>query len=283
VRHVEEAGYPCPTAATNKKNMLERLNIRPEYQQTLRRLGWFVLLLVSIGAVFTAAEQKAESLVTELVIDIKPLKNGARFIQPEDIRLLIEGSFGYKMEGRSLASVDVERLERLLEEDPFILDADAFLASNNKLKIKIVQREPILRVMDNNGFNYYLDINGVKMPPSPHFAAKVLVATGNLPPYEPNFLERKRNTLADAFRLAKLLLEDEFFRPMIEQVHLSNRGEMILIPMLGGQKIAFGKFENAPEKLRNLRAFYREILPYEGWRKYSEISVQYSGQVVCKK
>jgi cell division protein FtsQ len=263
--------------------MLERLQVRPEHQRTLRKLGWIALLLVSLGAVFSAVEQKGESLAKEVVIDIKPLRNGERFIQPDDIRLLIERSFGYKMEGRSLVSIDVERLERVLEEDPFILDADAYLAANNKLKIRIIQREPILRVIDNNGFNYYLDINGVKMPPSPHFTARVLVATGNLPPYEPGFLEQKRNTLADAFRLTEILLQDEFFRPMIEQIHLSNRGEMILIPMVGGQKIAFGKFENTAEKLRNLRAFYKEILPYEGWRKYSEVSVQYAGQVVCRR
>ncbi len=32
-----------------------------------------------------------------------------------------------------------------------------------------------------------------------------------------------------------------------------------------------------------LKIFYKEALPYEGWNKYSGVSLQYDGQVVCKK
>ena len=32
-----------------------------------------------------------------------------------------------------------------------------------------------------------------------------------------------------------------------------------------------------------LRDLYKEAMPYEGWRKYDEISLKYNGQIVCKK
>ena len=263
--------------------MLKRLQITSEQQQMLRRLSWLAVLFVAAGVVISAVEKKEESIAQDLSIKIEPLENGESFLKEEDVRLAIERSFGYKLEGRTLASIDVDRLERTLEEDPFILNADAYVGANTRVKVKIEQREPILRVMDNNKLNYYLDRNGVKMPPSPHFTAKVLVVTGNLPPHEPGFLERKRNSLKDAFRLTEMILADEFLKAMIEQLHVTNRGEITLVPMVGNQKIIFGKFEQAADKLRYLKTFYEEVAPRENWRKYSEIDLQYKGQIVCKR
>lgn len=263
--------------------MLKRLHIAPEQQRMLRRLGWLAVLFVSAGVVLSAVEKKEESIASELVILIDPLENGERFLEEGEVRQAIEQRFGYRLEGRTIGSIDVERLERVLEEDPFILNADAYVGANNRVKVRIQQREPILRVIDNNRLNYYLDRTGAKMPPSPHFTAKVLVVTGNLPPYEPGFLERRRHSLKDAFLLAEMILEDEFLRALIEQLHFTNRGEIILAPMVGNQKIVFGKFERPEEKLLHLKAFYKEVLPRESWRKYSEINLQYEGQVVCKK
>jgi cell division protein FtsQ len=95
-------------------------------------------------------------------------------------------SFGNTLEGTELGRLEVERMERVLEEDPFVLDAEAYIDQQNVLHVRITQREPLLRVLDNNGGNYYLDKNGVKMPPSKNFAARVLVATGMWRPIPPN-------------------------------------------------------------------------------------------------
>jgi cell division protein FtsQ len=37
------------------------------------------------------------------------------------------------------------------------------------------------------------------------------------------------------------------------------------------------------EKLEQLKTFYKEAMPYEGWKKYRTISVKFKGQIVCKK
>ncbi|MCD8495579.1 MAG: hypothetical protein LRY45_02460 [Bacteroides graminisolvens] len=54
----------------------------------------------------------------------------------------------------------MERIERVLEEDPFVVDADAYVDSRSRVNVKISQREPMLRIIDNNGLNYYLDADG---------------------------------------------------------------------------------------------------------------------------
>lgn len=263
--------------------MFRSLHISQEKRQAMVRIGWGLLLIAAAVVVISAVERKEASLVTELAIDIAPLPDGELLIDGPDVRQAIERSFGYRLEGLPIGAIDVQRLENALEAEPFILNADAYISANNRVRVAIEQRQPVLRVMDNNGLNYYLDNNGIKMPLSAHVAAKVIVATGNLPPYDPKFLDRRHNALKDVFLLAHLIREDEFLHAMIEQAHVSNRGEITLAPKVGNHKIVFGKFENAEEKFRRLKTFYREALPYEGWNRYSEISLQYAGQVVCKK
>jgi len=36
-------------------------------------------------------------------------------------------------------------------------------------------------------------------------------------------------------------------------------------------------------KFEKLKIFYKEAIPYEGWSTYSEISLKYDKQIVCKK
>jgi cell division protein FtsQ len=95
-------------------------------------------------------------------------------------------------------------------------------------------------------------------------------------------LERKHNVIKDLFALSNDLRNDEFLHAQIEQVYVSSNKEFVLVPMVGDQKIIFGHYEDALDKFQNLKIFYKEGLPYEGWRKYRRIDLRYRGQVVCK-
>ncbi len=256
---------------------------KKELQLTLKRASWLLAVFFSIAIVISAVGKREASIVDQVLIDIEPLSSGNSLIKPEDAQLTIERSFGSKLEGFPLGSVDVGRVERVLEEDPFVENADVYVDARANLRVKIQQREPVLRVIDNNGLNYYLDEEGNKMPLSRHFAARVLTATGNIPPHDPNFLERKRHRLKDLFLLAQKVSADAFFGALIEQIYVSNTGEFTLIPKVGDQKIIFGSLSDADEKLENLKIFYKEGIPYEGWQKYRTINVKFKGQVVCEK
>jgi cell division protein FtsQ len=174
-------------------------------------------------------------------------------------------------------------MERVLEEDPFVEDAETYVDQRNVLHIRIRQRAPVLRVLDNNGGNYYLDKNGAKMPPSKNFTARVLVGTGNIAPYTPEFRQKKRNTLKDLFTLTNAIQKDEFLSAFVQQIHVGNTGEFILVPLIGDQRIVLGSVRRLDDKIRRLKIFYREAMPYTGWRQYETINLKYNGQVVCRK
>ncbi|MEL6639321.1 MAG: cell division protein FtsQ [Bacteroidota bacterium] len=252
-------------------------------RQMFKRLLWIAMGFLVAALILSAVERKSTRNANEVLIQIRELPDGNTLVNREDILLTLERSFGHRLVGVPLGAIDMNRVERVLEEEPFVLNADAFIDAAGKIHIELTQREPILRVIDKNGLNYYLDPSGRKMPLSPHFTARVLVATGNIPPFVPDFQKRKRHVLKDLFALTNTILDDDFMRVMVEQVYRSETGSYTLIPKLGYQKIVLGPYEAIDEKLERLRVFYREGIPYEGWQKYSTINLTFDGQVVCKR
>ncbi len=247
------------------------------------RLAWLMFLFI-IGMIwYVARNRKANTFAEGLQVNVVALPSGDKLISERDVRQALLAAFGSDLENSELANLQVERMERVLEGDPFVKNADVYIDQNNQLHIKIDQREPVVRVLDNNGNNYYLDAAGKKMPPSKNFAARVIVATGNVSPYTPEFREKRKSTLKDLFHITQTLLTDEFLKSFIQQIHVNNRGEFILVPLVGDQKIELGSARKLEDKLNRLKIFYQQGMPYEGWRKYETINLKYSGQVVCKR
>ena len=255
---------------------------RKQILSTLKSIAILAGLLVATLLIISAVEQKQVSSIDEVNIHIDPLGSDIYLIDSADVRKTILRSFGFNLEAQKLATVDIARLERVLEDDPFILDADVFVTANNKVHIELRQREPILRIIDNEGLQYYLDKDGMRMPLSKHFSARLLVATGNIPPHTPDFLERKKHLLKDLFHLCNDIRENDFLFALVEQIHVQN-GRFYLIPKIGNQKIIFGKYEEVADKFKRLKVFYDEAMPRMGWNRYKTIDLSFKGQVVCEK
>lgn len=253
-----------------------------DYELALGRIGSLAALLLIAMLVISAVEQKQASLIRTMDIEIAPLGDTTLLIQEGDVLISLDRSFGYRFDEQEIKDINVERIERVLEEDPFILDADAYIDATNVLRIRIEQREPMLRIIDKNGLNYYLDRDGYKMPLSKHFTTRALVASGNIPPHVPDFLERKRHILKDLYHLARYVEERPFLRSLIEQIYVDNTGNIVLIPLIGDQKIVFGKADRMEEKFRNLEVFYEEVIPHTGFNKYDMVDLSFRGQIVCK-
>ena len=241
-----------------------------------------IVLVVIIG--ITAIMTKKKSEVKGIAVDIKHLSDGENdLIKDKDVKEIIRRSFEENVAQSRVGRVDVKRVEKVLEQDPFIENAEVFIDASDSLNVKITQREPICRVIDNNGLNYYMDKNGIKIPPSKYYSARVIIVTGTVPPHVTDFLQKKKYGLKDVYNLVTRLLADDFYKTFIQQIHVDAGGEFTLIPVLGDQKIRIGNLDDLDDKLKRIRIFYDEAMPYEGWKKYATISVKYRGQIVCKK
>ena len=244
---------------------------------------WLLFLLIVVLGLFMAVQHKKEREIEDTIITVTPLEGGDKLISEGDVRTAMLRTFDSDLKHYRLDEIDVTRVETLLEDDPFVKNAEVYVDQHNILRIKVEQREPVLRVLDNNGNNYYLDENGVKMPPSKNFAARALVATGNISPYQTDFItRRKSSTLKDLFKLAQALKSDEFLSGFIQQIHVTNGGEFVMTPLIGDQQIILGSVRRLDDKFRRLKIFYKEGMPSAGWRKYRSVNLKFNGQIVCR-
>lgn len=256
----------------------------PQIRTSLKRIAWVGGAFLTIVLIAAAVERKKEMTVAATDVVVEPLENGALLIDSLDVIKLIERSFGMPLDEQAAGLIDEDRVERVLEEDPFVKNAEVVLTANSRIKIDVEQRQPILRVMDKIGAQYYLDGDGARVPLSKHFAARTLVATGNIPPHTPEFLKKKNHPMKDLFELTNFILADPFWKALFEQVYVNNRDEFVLVPKVGDQSVILGKWDSDVEdKFRRLKIFYEEGMSREGWQQYHSIDLRYRGQVVCER
>ncbi len=239
-----------------------------------------IFLLCLFVLVVSAVQEKQTTKAQDLVVNIVNQKDSLHLIDSEDIRKTIARNFGHSVKGIPLEALEIKKIENLLREDPFIYNAEVFIDAKNRVNVNLEQRQPLVRVIDEEGKHYYMDEEGVKIPLSAHLTVRVPVMTGKIPSKsELNYNEVQE----DVFLICKKIKEDEFLQPMVEQIHRNAKGEYTFVPKIGKQKIVFGKTENVDEKIENLKIFYKEAMTRHGWSKYQSINLKYDGQIVCSK
>ena len=194
------------------------------------------------------------------------------FITLKDVNSLLKRK-GLSPQDKRLEDINIRQVEEALSHQPFIAEAECYLTSGGKVAIDIYQRIPLLRVMSNNGDTYYVDNEGKTLPVSDK-PVHVAVATG--------FIDRKF-AQTRLYELGKYLQTDAFWNSQIEQINVTPRQELELVPRVGNQILFLGKAEDYREKFRKLQAFYTKVLNQVGWNKYERISVEFNNQIICTK
>lgn len=237
-------------------------------------LKLFLLLALAAYLVFafarlTSGEDPTECTAVHFVVSDSA---HAGFITPAEAdRLLVKA--GIHPVGRKMDDIDTRAIEDSLKKNPFIKSATCYKAPGGKLNVLIAQRLPVVRIMAQNGEDYYIDENGYTMEKL-HYVADIVVATGSI--------DRRRDR-RELVRMGCFLRDNEFWNNQIEQINVSERGEMDLIPRVGSQTIHLGRPDSIARKLHNLRSFYEKVMPEVGWNKYSEINIEHTNQIICKK
>lgn len=245
----------------------------------LSKIGVFVVLavFVVVTLAFTSLEYKNAAC-----LDIEIAYGTDEVIQvdkDEIVRLVIAADT--KILGKKFDKINAGLLEKAVEKHDAILSAEVYkvvtLSDSSSyqgvLAVKVKHREPVVRVMSNEA-SYYLDEFGGKIPISANYTANVLAVTG---------------TFDEKFSKEKLLPcilymeRDDFWEAQIEQVHVEKNGDVILIPLVGDHTIEFGKLNRYEEKLRNMKAFYKQVLADNNWNKYKSVSLKYKDQVIAKR
>ena len=239
--------------------------------------GYFLLVIFVITTLsFTVNRSKN---VTCRDIQIKFVENEVIKISTDEIIRLVKSSDAQLL-GKKINEIHTEKIERSIESHEAILNAEVYTivakdstAYKGIVAVKVKHREPVVRIMSSSG-SYFLDKYAGKIPVSSNYTANVYVATGH-------FTEKYAKE-----KLLPLILfieKDEFWNAQIEQIHIENDGNVLITPLIGNHIIELGKVDDYELKLRNMKAFYKQVFANNNWNKYKLVSLKYRNQIVAKK
>jgi cell division protein FtsQ len=211
------------------------------------------------------------------------LPGNNNFIERDEVdRILLENSG--PLVGQKLKDINIHKLENVLKANPFIEYAKVFADMNGVIHVDIRQRKPLIRIINMANVNFYIDEKGFKIPMSDNYTARVLVANGLIDEDFSGKVDTLSTQLArDLFRTAKFIRQDTLWNDQVEQLFVSLKGDIEIVPRVGDHKIILGTADSLETKFRNLLVFYKKAIPKVGWDAYKSINLKYANQIICEK
>lgn len=176
--------------------------------------------------------------------------------------------------GHRISDLNADSIEKIVEKHPMIRKAECYISPENEFIIEVLQRKPIFRVMDNHGNDYYVDSEGQKIEKANTFVCYLPVLTGNVDDKYVN---------STMFDFISFIEQDDFWSAQIEQIHVKQNMDVILVPRVGDNTITLGLLEDYEAKLDKVKLFYKKGLSVVGWNKYKNINVEFDGQIIAEK
>lgn len=232
-----------------------------------------LLVAAYLVAAITAFNRKPEGEVCRGIrIEIRDSVY-AGFVTKKEITGLLEKK-GINPIGRKMERIHTKTIENELAGHPLIDQAECYKTPGNELCVELTQRIPILRIMSDNGENYYIDNKGTVMPSSARCVAQVAIVTGRV---------EKSFAMRELHKFGVYLQNNSFWNAQVEQIHVLPNHRIELVPRVGNHIIYLGKIDKYEQKLNRVKEFYTKALNKVGWNKYSRINVEFSNQIICTK
>ncbi len=254
-------------------------------------LLWFTAIVVVIFVLVVVSNKNHNLSCSSINISFKNGIKNKTYIDKKYINNLIQSD---TIVGKPLNNTDIFKIEVKLKNDPYIENAEVYKEIDGTLNIDIMQRMPVVRIINSYNIGYYIDKTGILMPISKRLIKRILVANGNIT-YSPVFdsltniyskkLDKDLNVkvLRNIHKFTNFINSDKFWKAQIQQVYINDNREIELVPLVGNHIIELGEISMLEEKLNKLKAMYKKGFPSLGWNKYKTISLKYNGQVVCSK
>lgn len=232
--------------------------------------------------VLTSAIKKQNKLVCRNIQVKIDDQTGITFVSENEIREQVSFLVGGNITGKPFADLNLRMLEKEVEKNPFIARAEIYVNQRQDMVVSVVQRRPVIRVINNDGVGYYLGENDERIPLNDKFTPHVAVALGFVATHQDS--KRDSTVQSALYQLIQKVRRDDFLNALVDQVYVQENGEMDLLPKVGAGTIHIGRIdEGLNEKFDLLKIFYKDGLTKAGWTKYKTIDLRFTDQVVCEK
>ena len=188
-----------------------------------------------------------------------------------------------------ISNVSLERINRLLADNPWIESGSAYIGLNDTLTIKAKEYEPVLRVYGIDGRSVYVTAQGDVIPSSPHYTPHLIIASGNFnipsPQRHAHINDSVYGTtgLTEALVLSQAIESDDYLAKHIGQIYRNQEGEFELTVNNLPPKVIVGDISNINNKLSRLRILLEKYNNTEELINYKTLDLKYKNQIVCTK
>jgi len=256
--------------------MLKRIN----WKAVFKGFAWLVCL-AGVVVLMSFIEVKKQSVKCAKIEILIP--GADNFIEIEEIDAILKQNQG-DLIGRNLEGINLHEIEKSIAANPYIGFVKVYADMNGTVYVEVRQRQPVLRILNAGGQDYYVDSDGLKMPVSPNFTANVLVATGNiLEGFNGRVDTLMTANAKDLYKAALFIKQDTLWDAQVEQLYINDKNDIEMVPRVGNQRIVLGSAKDIEVKMANLLAFYKQAMPKVGWNAYRTINLKYVNQIVCEK
>lgn len=231
---------------------------------------YFLLFIVGLGFLYSfSSNRNGARKASNPIIEFE--QSNANFLSYSIVnKLLIQKNDSAENLAKSV--IDLYGLESLISKNPYVEKATVFLTVEGQLKSRIKQRDPIARIVSATE-SYYVDKQGVKVPLSKNYSARVLLVSGI----------NNQQDITEIMPLLSKIVEDNFLQKEIVGVQKKEENEYEFAVRSGTYKIDFGKLSEMDIKFKKLKAFYVKTFEDKSIQMYKTINVKYKNQVVCTK
>ena len=240
----------------------------------IRTLSVVLVVLISCYLVFAAfffyGEGRDKDCVGIQIVVKDSLDK--HFVNETDVISILKKS-SLNPNGLKMSAINTHKIEMALLKNEMIRSVEVYKTPSAQIKMNVVQKIPILRVLNNMG-SYYIDNEGDFMPMSYRYVVHVPIVTG---------YAKKEYVKEKLYKFALFLQNDDFWNNQIDQIYVRSDNEIVLVPRVGQCQIILGEIDNFEGKLQNLRLFYEQAIPVVGWNRYKTVSLKFKNQIVCTK
>ncbi len=233
----------------------------------VRRLIFSFWIILSIGSFVLSSYRNATRPVSGFVVHMD--YQYPHMISKDSVDKMLTLVFKDSISRRK-SEINLKRLELWLAQNNLIKKTEAFLTLDDTLHIKVFPRIPVARVQGETEF--YLDFEGSVIPLSPTHDAQVPIIT-TIPDID-------RYQALSSLSIA--IANDNFLASHI--VDIKDFGDQVYMNIADHDyRLKIKSVDDVQKKFKKYKAFYAAAVDQGIIDDYSEVALDYSDQIICKR
>lgn len=233
--------------------------------------GTFAATLLAGAVVVRHAELLRRAEIPCIGMSVT-LNDGVCLLGPADVENHIAWNCGEFL-GAPLASLDLAAMESKLSNHEMVRGCQVWTTDDGTLHVQVEQMIPAIRFADKDGNGFYCSSDGTVFPLVDGWTAEVPVVSGDISEAADSAYRM------EAMRIVELTGRSKDWAGRIQE-YRAIEGSHFGFKLAAGTLMDLGPIDQAESKLGAALDYCTRIEPY---RKYEFVSVDFKGQIVCKK